>query len=252
MAGRRPWTLRRERPIKDERPQAIGEAPRRRWTNVVIGMGVGLCLVLVSGCRLDMHDQPRYKPLAASRFFPDGRSARPLVKGTVARGHLRLDEHFYTGKVNGQLVDTFPFPITRQVLERGRERYNIFCAVCHDRTGSGRGMIVERGFPHPPSFHIERLQKAPVGHFYDVITNGFGRMYSYASRIPPRDRWAIVAYIRALQLSQNATLDDVPPEERAKLLAPPAVKRHDAGIQEQGSSGARSTTGDQSPTTNHE
>jgi len=139
----------------------------------------------------------------------------------VARGELRLDEHLYTGKVNGQLATTFPFPITRQDLERGRERYGIYCTPCHDATGTGRGIIVMRGFPQPPpSYHIDRLREAPVGHFFDVITNGLGNMYSYASRIPPEDRWRIVAYVRALQLSQSATMNDVPAAEREKLQAP--------------------------------
>ncbi|MBZ5516979.1 MAG: cytochrome c [Acidobacteriia bacterium] len=165
-----------------------------------------------------MQVQPRYDPLAPSTFFDDGRSVRPEVPDTVARGHLRIDEGFYTGKVNGVPVDTFLFPITRQVLERGRERFNIYCTPCHDYTGSGHGMIVRRGFPAPPSYHIDRLRQAPVGHFVDVITNGYGAMFSYAARVPPRDRWAIAAYIRALQMSQHATIDEVPPEERAKLL----------------------------------
>jgi len=172
-----------------------------------------------AGCRSDMHVQPRYDPLAPSTFFDDGRSARPEVPDTVARGHLRIDQHFYTGKVNGVPADTFPFPITRDVLARGRARYNIYCTPCHDYTGSGHGMIVQRGFPAPPSYHIDRLRQVPVGHFYDVITNGYGAMYSYAARVPPDDRWAIVAYIRALQMSQHATIDDVPPEEQAKLRA---------------------------------
>ncbi len=174
--------------------------------------------LLVSACRQDMHDQPKYKPLAGSTFFDDGRSARPLVEGTVARGHLKTDEHFYTGTIGGQPADTFPFPVTRQVLERGRERYNIYCAVCHGQDGDGEGMIVERGFKRPPSLNDNRLRQAPAGHLFGVITKGIGTMYSYASRITPEDRWAIVAYIRALQLSQNASLDDVPPDQRQQLL----------------------------------
>jgi cytochrome c len=164
-----------------------------------------------------MHLQPKYEPLDPSKFFSDGRSARPAVPGTVARGELRIDERLYTGKVNGLPVDSFPFPITRKDLERGRERYNIYCSPCHDYTGSGHGMIVQRGFPPPPSYHIERLRKAPVGHFFDVMTNGYGTMFSYAARVSPKDRWRIAAYIRALQLSENATLNDVPAKERAKL-----------------------------------
>ncbi len=165
-----------------------------------------------------MHVQPKYKPLEPSSFFEDGRSERPAVPGTVARGQLRVDEHLYTGKVNGVDVDTFPFPITRQDLERGRERFNIYCSPCHDRTGEGKGMIVQRGFPPPPSYHIDRLRQAPVGHFFDVMTNGYGTMYSYAARVSPEDRWRIAAYVRALQLGQSATMNDVPENERPQLM----------------------------------
>ena len=153
-----------------------------------------------------------------STFFDDNRSARPVVPDTVARGHLRSDELLYTGKVNGVIADTFPFAITGQDLDRGRERYNIYCTPCHGRAGDGEGMIVQRGFSAPPSYHIERLRKAPAGHFFDVITNGYGRMFSYASRVSPEDRWRIVAYIRALQLSQQAGIDDVPEAARQHLL----------------------------------
>jgi cytochrome c len=169
------------------------------------------------GCRQDMHVQPKYEPLDASAFFADGRSARPPVPGTVARGELRINEALYSGKVNGVPVNAFPFPITRKDLERGRERYNIYCSPCHDYTGNGRGMVVQRGFPAPPSYHIDRLRNAPVGHFFDVMTNGYGTMYSYAARVSPEDRWRIAAYIRALQLSQHATINDVPEEQRSKL-----------------------------------
>jgi len=196
-------------------------APERtRFAAVPRGARIAVAaalLVCLSGCRLDMHEQPRYNPLAKTDFFGDGRSARPVVQGTVARGHLRLDEHLYTGKVNGQLVTTFPFPITRQDLEHGRERYDIYCAPCHDKAGTGHGMIVLRGFPPPPSYHIQRLRDAPVGHFFDVITNGLGNMYAYDSRVNPEDRWRIVAYIRVLQLSQSATLADLPAAERERL-----------------------------------
>lgn len=178
---------------------------------------IALCFI-VAGCRQDMHDQPRYEPLEKNTFFEDGRASRPFVEGTVARGQLRLDDHFYTGKVNGQFVTTLPFAATKEVLARGQERYNIFCSPCHDRVGNGAGMIVQRGFRQPPSFHIDRLRQAQAGYFFDVMTNGFGTMYGYADRIQPKDRWAIVAYIRALQLSQNAALDDVPAEERRMLL----------------------------------
>lgn len=164
-----------------------------------------------------MHVEPKYKPYEQSSFFGDGRSERPIVPGTVARGHLHVDELLYTGKINGVAADTFPFAITRQDLERGRARYNIYCAPCHDFTGSGRGMIVQRGFPPPPSYHLDRLRRAPVGHFFEVMTKGYGTMYSYADRVPVEDRWRIAAYIRALQLSQQATINDVPPEARRQL-----------------------------------
>lgn len=164
-----------------------------------------------------MHDQPRFEPLEQNSFFRDNRASRPLVAGTVARGHLQIDQHFYEGKKNGELVSRFPFPITEEVLQRGRERFDIFCSPCHDKTGGGHGMIVQRGFRPPPSFHIDRLRNMPVGHFFDVITNGLGAMYDYSQRIPPRDRWAIVAYIRVLQLSQNMTIEEVPESIRQQL-----------------------------------
>ncbi len=142
-----------------------------------------------------------------------------MVPGTVAHGHLRTDTLLYTGRINGVVADEFPFPITAADLERGRERFNVYCTPCHDYTGSGRGMVVQRGFQHPapPSYHIDRLMKAPVGHFFEVMTNGYGAMYSYAARVSVEDRWRIAAYIRALQLSQHATLDDVPAPERGAL-----------------------------------
>jgi mono/diheme cytochrome c family protein len=166
---------------------------------------------LLSACRIDMHVQPRQNPLSRSDFFADQRSERPPVEGTVARGQLHEDNYFYTGKAGNNPGDYMPFPVTKDVLERGRERYDIYCAPCHSRVGDGNGFIPSRGFARkPPSYHIQRLQKAPLGYFYDVITNGFGIMPDYASQIPPRDRWNIVAYVRALQLSQNATRADVP------------------------------------------
>jgi len=177
---------------------------------------LGTFTLFLIGCN-DMKEQPKFKPLDPSPFFSDGRSARTPVADTVARGELHLDEALYSGKVNGKDVETFPFPVTAAVLARGRERYDIFCAVCHGRTGDGQGMIVKRGFPAPPSYQIERLEKAPVGHFFDVMTNGYGKMYSYSDRIPMNDRWAIIAYIRALQLSQDASISQLPLEDRAEL-----------------------------------
>ena len=181
---------------------------------------VAVALVAVTACRQDMQDQPRYKPLAASDFFKDGASARPLVADTVARGEARLDSLLYTGKVDGVLVDEFPFPVTRAVLDRGQERFDIFCTPCHGPLGDGDGMVVRRGFRKPPSYHLDRLRDAPVGHFFDVMTNGFGAMQDYRAQVPVRDRWAIAAYIRALQLSQHATMADVPAAERATLDRP--------------------------------
>jgi cytochrome c553 len=176
-----------------------------------------LSLLLVTGCRRDMFDQPRSKPLAASDFFPDGAGSRPLPANTVPRGYLHDDEAFYRGAIGTNLVIEFPFPITREILRRGQERFEIYCAVCHGRTGDGNGMVVQRGFPAPPSYHTERLRNAPVGHFYDVMTRGYGAMYSQASRVSPNDRWAIAAYLRALQLSQSAQLTDISSDERAQL-----------------------------------
>ena len=172
-----------------------------------------------------MHDQPRYKPLAKSTFFADDRSARPLVADTVARGQLREDEHLYTGKVGGVPATTFPFPVTAEVLERGRQRFDIYCTPCHGPLGRGDGMIVQRGFKRPPSLHIALLRQAPPGYLFDVITSGFGAMADYSAQVPVRDRWAIVAYIRALQLSQHATLDDIPPAKRAQLDGGAATER---------------------------
>jgi len=171
-----------------------------------------------AGCRRDMFQQPYSKPLAPNSFFQDNQMAsRPLVPHTVARGHLDSDRVFYSGKVGTNLVDTFPIAINRNTLERGRERFEIYCSPCHGRTGEGNGMIVQRGYPAPPSYHIDRLRQAPVGHFFDVMTHGYGVMYSYAQRVTPEDRWAIAAYIRVLQQSHNSRLSDVPVSERASL-----------------------------------
>jgi len=177
-------------------------------------------VLLLAGCRLDMHVQPRMNPLAKSDFFADQRSARPLVPGTVARGDLRADTYFYTGKIGDSPGDFMPFPVSQEVLARGRERFNIYCSPCHSRLGDGNGVIPQRGFRRPPSYHIERLRKAPLGYFFDVMTNGFGAMPDYSSQIQPSDRWAIVAYIRALQLSQNATKAEVPPGQPVPSLPP--------------------------------
>jgi hypothetical protein len=190
------------------------------------------CVLALAGCRQDMHNQPKYRPLDASTLFADGSSARPLIEGTVARGTLQEDEAFFTGKVGNQTVKELPFPITPADLDRGQERYNIFCAPCHDTTGNGRGMIVRRGYRQPPSFHDPRLKTADPGYFFDVMTNGFGAMPDYRSQVEPRDRWRIAAYIRALQLSNTATAADVPggnPDEANKQRQGAATQKPGGG-----------------------
>lgn len=177
-----------------------------------------LVLVATAACRQDMQDQPKYIPLRPSNFFGDGRSERALIQGTVARGHLDEDALFYTGKgPDGKFSDAFPFPVTKDVVLRGQQRFNIYCTPCHDRTGSGEGMVVRRGFRRPPSYHIDRLRQVPSGYIFDVMTNGFGAMPSYALQIQPADRWAVVSYVRALQQSQMASVNDVPADARAQL-----------------------------------
>jgi mono/diheme cytochrome c family protein len=197
--------------------------------------------VMAAGCgvRFDMQDQPRYEVYARSEFFEDNRASRDFPEGTVARGLLQDNKGFYTGLIDNpnlnvqvetatnaqgntivtsfpNAIDEFPIPVTKELIDRGQERYNIYCMVCHGATGNGDGMIVRRGFSAPPTYHDDRLRNAPVGHFFDVMTNGWGKMNSYAAVVQPADRWAIVAYIRALQLSQN-------PEEISKMNANPAA-----------------------------
>ena len=167
-------------------------------------------MLLLAGCRADMQNQPYKRPLAESDFFADKRSARPLVEGTVARGFERADTYLYTGKIGKDDGNFMPFPVTAEVMQRGQQRFNIYCAPCHGEAGDGQGMIVQRGLKRPPSYHNERLRKAPIGYFFDVMTNGFGAMLDYSQQVKPEDRWAIAAYIRALQLSQSATQADVP------------------------------------------
>jgi mono/diheme cytochrome c family protein len=183
-----------------------------------------LATVALAGCRQDMHDTPRYEVYEANPSFADGRASRNLPVGTVARGQLRDDDHLYTGKIDGFPAQTYPFAIGAAEMQRGRERFNIYCTPCHGLLGDGQGMVVERGLRQAASYHQERLQRAQPGYFFDVITNGFGAMQGYAEQIPPRDRWMIAAYIRALQLSQNASVDDVAAADRARLdqPAPPA------------------------------
>jgi mono/diheme cytochrome c family protein len=203
----------------DQRLQTEDRRPRcvARRALIVVALAV-----FAAACRQDMHDAPRYDALEASTFFSDGQSARAFVANTVARGQLRQDDHLYQGRVNGQLADTFPMPVDAAVMARGQERFQVFCSPCHGPTGSGNGMVVQRGFRAPPSFHEERLRLAPVGYYFDVMTNGFGAMQDYAAQVPVADRWAIAAYVRALQLSQHAAVTDVPADRRADLDRPEA------------------------------
>ena len=188
---------------------------------------VAACLLVVAaGCRQDMHNQPKAIPLRESMFFkntPNTSSARPLVEGTVARGTLQDDAAFFTGKSGTTVLDALPFPLTAEVLDRGQQRFNIYCTPCHGLSGEGDGMIVRRGYRQPPSFHLNRLRDVPIGHFYDVMTNGFGAMPDYRAQVAPRDRWAIAAYVRALQLSQHAPAAELSAEERQKLSQPAAA-----------------------------
>ena len=190
-------------------------------------MGVSMrlgaaCLLVVAaaGCRQDMHNGPGAQPLRESVFFKNGSSARPLVEGTVARGTLQDDVSFFTGKNGAAEVDALPFALTAEVLDRGEQRFGIYCTPCHGVTGQADGMIVRRGYRQPPSFHIDRLRQVPLGHFYDVMSNGFGAMPDYKAQIAPRDRWAIAAYVRALQLSQHAVAAELSAEDRQKLSQP--------------------------------
>ena len=194
--------------------------------NLIPVLGLAGASLFLFGCaRLDMQDQPKYKSQRPSEFFADGRSDRPELDGTIARGQLNLDAAYYDGKdASGKDIEAFPLNVDKALIERGQNRYDIYCTPCHGALGNGMGMIVQRGFKQPPSYHIDRLRNAAVGHFYDVITNGYGAMLNYAQQIQVRDRWAIIAYIRALQYSQNASVNDVPTEARAQLNQPMSLE----------------------------
>jgi mono/diheme cytochrome c family protein len=201
-----------------------GPGPETRGARSVSSTFVAACLLVgalaVAGCRQDMHNTPVGQPLRESLFVKGASTSRAPVDGTVARGTLQDDAAFFTGKEGGAAANALPFPLTAQILDRGEERFNIYCAPCHGLSGRGDGMIVRRGYRQPPSFHVDRLQQAPLGHFYDTMTNGFGAMPDYRAQIAPRDRWAIAAYVRALQLSQHAAAADIPAEDRQKLGQP--------------------------------
>ncbi len=198
----------------------MGMTMDRRRKRLAAWIGLLVCMLLAAGCTSRaLADQPKFEPYEYSTLFEDNTSARPLVAGTVARGLLRSDTHLYAGTVDGAPATELPIPITAEVLARGQDRYNVFCAPCHGADGYGQGIIVQRGFTPPPSLHSERLRSLPPGYYFGVITNGIGAMYSYADRLQPQDRWAVVAYVQALQLSQSAAVDDLPPEVRSQLEA---------------------------------
>ena len=178
-----------------------------------------LTILLLLSCRRDMQDQPKYKPLGENHFFPDGRNSRPLPVGVIARDELEADDPLHTGAANGKFLETIPLSTSMIVLERGRDRFDIYCSPCHGRTGDGNGMIHQRGFWIPPNLHTDRLRRVPPGYLYQVIANGYGAMPEYRDQIQVHDRWAIVAYLRALQLSRHATLGDVPEDMRSQLSA---------------------------------
>jgi hypothetical protein len=187
---------------------------------------LGVALVGATGCRQDMHDQPKIKVYREADFFADRRGVRPIPEGTVARGFLQEDQHMYAGRAGEDFTNEFPFPVTREVLERGRQQYDVFCAPCHGLAGLGNGMVVQRGFRPPPSFDNEEVRNQPVGYYFDVMTNGFGAMPDYRAQVSPGDRWAIAAYIRALQFSQRANIADLPADLRQRIQNPGAA---DAG-----------------------
>ena len=187
-----------------------------RWTMATAALAV---LIPLAGCRQDMQNEPKMIPQRESKFFASGRSVRPQVLGTVARGQLDADTYFYTGLIDEKAQDAMPYPVNMTVLRRGQERFDIYCTPCHSRVGNGRGMIVERGYKPAGDLLEPRILKEPLGHYFDVISHGYGAMPDYAAQITPQDRWAIAAYIRALQLSQNATLQDVPAGINIQTLA---------------------------------
>lgn len=221
----------------------------RRFARYGAGLALAAAALVAGGCRQDMHDAPRYEPLEQSEFFMDGKTAREPVAGTIARGRLSEDVAYDTGKTeSGALVRALPMAVTPELLARGRERYNIFCSPCHDQVGTGMGMIVRRGYKQPQTFHSDRLREAEAGYFFDVITNGFGQMPSYAPQVPVEDRWAIAAYIQALQLSQNAHLADLEPADRSAVreaAAAPAAPAHPAAPAGHGDEAHEGTSSDE-------
>lgn len=208
--------------------RSVGDIRTKLLLTLLVGLLAG------AGCRMDMHDQPKYQVYEfAGAIFPDGRASRTPPEGTVAQGQLRDDDLLYTGRLDGADSELFPFPITTELMERGRDRYNIYCSPCHDQVGTGQGVVVRRGMKQPPSLHIVRLREAPPGYYFNVITNGFGVMFSYASRLSPEDRWAVIAYIRALQLSQGASYGDVTDEDVARVEGAAAQPQAESSPEEE-------------------
>lgn len=204
----------------EPRSMRLRDAALRAGLIALVALG-GLGAI---GCRQDMHDQPKLKPYRSSQFFVNGSGMRNLPAHTVARGSLQENTHFYTGRMpDGSMATELPMPMTKALLKRGQERFTIYCTPCHGQVGDGRGMVVRRGYKQPTSYHDERLRQVPIGYFFDVMTNGFAVMPSYAPQVPPEDRWAIAAYIRALQLSQHVDASSLTAEQRAALDAPPAA-----------------------------
>jgi len=223
--------LRPERGAQSPRESEWGWGPtsiNKSWLVACSKLAVMVCLVVTAaGCRQDMHNQPKYRPLRVTAFFADGSSSRPIPEGTVARGTLQTGAAFFTGKNGAMLVSELPFPVTQEVLDRGQQRFNIYCTPCHDATGSGNGLVVQRGYPRPQTYHSDRLRQIEVGYFFDVMTNGFGRMPDYKAQITPRDRWNIAAYIRTLQRSQHATVEDAGGVDQLSKPAAPAAAGHE-------------------------
>ncbi len=191
---------------------------RLRQQRGVLALAMAVVILAASACSYNMSLQPRYSPMTRSNFFADQRSERPVIEGTVALNQMLANSPVFTGQVNGVAIANVPVPVTLELLKRGQDRFDIYCSPCHSRLGNGEGMVVQRGFAHPPTYHSDRLRQAPDGHFFGVITEGFGRMWSYSNRVDVPDRWAVIAYIRALQLSQSAAVSDVPQAELQKLL----------------------------------
>lgn len=196
--------------------QASSSLPARGRRLQVLAMALFVAAT-ATACRQDMHDAPKYEPLEKSAFFKDHRASRQLVEGTIARGKLKEDTLLFTGRDANGLSETFPFPVTEGVLARGQERFNIYCSPCHSRVGDGNGMIAQRGYKHPPTFHDDRMRGMAAGYYVNVITNGFATMPSYALQVAPADRWAIAAYIKALQLSKHVSASDLTSADQAKV-----------------------------------